>query len=100
LDSKATIIDRMVAVKTTLNGSDFTVFINQENQLTANISSESRSNAVIAVFDIAGNELIKDNISLEKGNTTFVKHLPFLANGVYVLRLSSEGKTKSMKFVK
>lgn len=100
LDGKENVIDRIVVVKTILDNADFTVFINQDNKLNASISSESKTNAVIAVFDIAGNELIKENISLEKGNNTFVKHLPFLAKGVYVLRLSSEGKTKSTKFVK
>ncbi len=100
LDGKETIMDRMVAVKTTLNGSAFTVFINQENQLNASIFSESKTNAVIAVFDLSGNELVNDKIELEKGNNTFVKHLPFLAKGVYVLRLTAEGNTKSIKFIK
>ncbi|RZJ63601.1 MAG: T9SS type A sorting domain-containing protein, partial [Flavobacterium sp.] len=100
LDGKETVIEKIVAVKTTLVASDFTVFINQENQLIANILSDIKTKANIGIFDITGHEVLSESLYLEKGNNSFMKSLPFLAEGVYVLKLSADGNSKSMKLIK
>lgn len=100
LDGKENAIDKIVAIKTALGNSDFTVFVNKENQLTANVFSENQSAAKIGVYDISGKQVFQEDIRLEKGNNAFAKYLPFLQSGVYVLKLAANGNTQSIKFIK
>ncbi|MBC7862381.1 MAG: T9SS type A sorting domain-containing protein [Bacteroidia bacterium] len=63
------------------------------------IQNRKAGNYNLKLFDAQGKLVLEDNKYLEKGSNTFSYNLSFLAEGVYVSRITSEETSVQRKFV-
>jgi len=90
----------VIAVKTNIEGSSFSVFLSEDNQVQANIYAANTTTAQFSVTDITGRKLASTTLNLTKGYNKASLNLPGIQQGVYVASITISGKTQSVKFIK
>jgi len=70
--------------------------------VNAQVESPGRDNVTVLVTDLAGKEVKRMPVTLEKGTNTVALNVTGLANGTYIIRMVSEvtGKIQTAQFVK
>ena len=76
------------------------VLINQSGNLDLNIRSENNFDIMVRIFDLSGKEMIKRQLSIHSGENSLFLPAGHLEKGIYLINISGQSFSQTIKFVK
>lgn len=88
-----------VVVSTSFSDQNFDIYASG-NEVKITLSSLISSKASVKVFDMNGSQIADQSVNVEKGFNNIYIAVADFKSGIYILSLTSDGKTVRKKFIK